>query len=292
VRQAGSVVHPEYLRFDFAYPNSITIEQINKIEQLVNEKILEDIPVTIEHSTMQEAVDKGAVAFFGDKYNPDDVRVVSVADYSMELCGGNHIDSTGEIGLLKITEISAPSAGHKRITAVTGMGALKLMQETFAAVKKLGSEFKVPREQVVAAVDRLQEQLKLCQNDYAKLKEAYWRSNLVVWKEQIGSIADMPFLALDMEGFSVEELRDIAASLAEHRPGFYFLLSRVDGRAVFYCMLSDSFAARLDLKKLAAWLKDNHNLRGGGSKLSLQGGGQKPEPAMLDALQQWLGEQF
>ena len=112
VKQSGSFVTPEHLRFDFTYHKNVTSEEIENIENIVNEAILENIETSIYNTTFKEAKEKGALAFFGDKYNPENVRVVEIPGVSAELCGGTHVESTGTIGSFKITEINSLAAGH------------------------------------------------------------------------------------------------------------------------------------------------------------------------------------
>jgi len=288
VHQAGSVVHPDYLRFDFSYPGLISAEQLAQVERLVNEKILTNIPLEIEYTTMQEATNRGAIAFFGDKYNPDKVRVVTIGDVSMELCGGTHARATGDIGLFKIVELSAPSAGHKRILAVTGMGAVELAQETFASIKQLSQEFKVPRKDVCSAVEKQREQLKDCRDEIGRLKSSYWRAQLPEWLQQAQTIKGISSLTLTLEGFAADELREIARALAEKTPGFYFLTSTVGDKTFFYCYASDECAKQINMKELAAFLRSEHGMRGGGDKQAIQGGGSVADAGLSDSVVQWL----
>jgi len=282
-------VHPDYLRFDFAYPSAISAKDLMRVERLVNENILQNLPLSIEHTTMQDAVDRGAIAFFGDKYNPDEVRVVTIGDFSMELCGGTHVRATGDIGLFKITELTAPSAGHKRIVAVTGMAALALTQETFATVKQLGQEFKVPRDEVLEAVSKQAEQLKSCREEVQQFKTKYWQAHIPHWLEQAKTVGEMSFLTLQLDEFAASELREIAKRLDTQKPGFYFLTSVTDGRQLFYCTISDQWAQQVDLKKLGAFLKER-GIRGGGSGQVLQGGSETIDDKLADAVSQWLEE--
>ncbi len=178
IKQSGSLVHPDYLRFDFTYPENLTPEDIKRVEDLVNKKIQEDIPVNIEYMPLKKALDRGALAFFGDKYKPEKVRMVQVDNFSVELCGGTHCPSTGVIGAFKITEVTALSAGHRRIFAVTGPTAIQLFQETFNTVKDLGQEFKVKREEVEHAVLKQKEQLKEAHKQIEHLRKQLWQGQL------------------------------------------------------------------------------------------------------------------
>src|SRR5690606_12383666 len=149
IQQSGSLVHPDYLRFDFTYHKQLSSDDIKRVEDLINEKIRANMPVNTHYCTLKEAQAQGALAFFGEKYKPDNVRVVNIADFSTELCGGTHVNATGDIGTFKITESVALSAGHRRIFAVTGPKAIDLFQETFNVVKIIGQDFKVKREEVL-----------------------------------------------------------------------------------------------------------------------------------------------
>lgn len=137
IKQSGSLVHPDYLRFDFTYHENLSPADVKKVEDIVNDKIRQNIPLNIEYLTLPEALKKGALAFFGDKYNPEKVRMVEIPQFSVELCGGTHVRATGDIGTFKITEVTALSAGQRRIVAVTGPRAIDLFQETFAILKIL-----------------------------------------------------------------------------------------------------------------------------------------------------------
>jgi alanyl-tRNA synthetase len=295
VKQSGSLVHPDYLRFDFTYHDQLSPEQIKQVEDLVNEKIYANIPVTIHHTTMREAVKHGALAFFGDKYNPEKVRMVDVDGFSVELCGGTHVRATGDIGAFKITESSALSAGHRRIVAVTGPGALELFQEACAITQALSQEFKVKREQIMASVQKLKEQNKEMRAEIQQLKKLVWVGQIPSWISQAQHIktqnsATLPFLFLSLKDVGIEDLREIAAGLAAHTPGFYFLTSMLEDRGVYVGALSPDYATRVDLKKFATWLKDAQALPGGGSKNSIQGGGAKFDANLKGAVEKWLAE--
>ena len=153
VKQSGSLVTPDYLRFDFTHHMPLTPEEIIRIEDIVNHKIMENITLSITNSTYKAAVEAGVIAFFGEKYNPDNVRVVQIPGISAELCGGTHVRATGDIGSFKITENIALSAGNRRIVALTGPKALELFQQDFSLIKKLSQELKVPGEQLVKTVE-------------------------------------------------------------------------------------------------------------------------------------------
>jgi len=290
IKQAGSFVCPDYLRFDFTYHENLTPEQIKQVEDLVNEKIMENITVNIETSTKKEATERGAIAFFGDKYDPENVRIVEVPGFSAELCGGTHVEKTGDIGSFKITEATALSAGHRRIFAVTGPKALQLFQDSFSTVKKLSQEFKVQREQVLEVVEKQKEQLKKIQTQVKSLKKQLLKSNIEEWQEQIKEVNSIPFLFLLLENYSHDELKNISAQLIGKKPGLYFIISNTNGKSIFLCNLSKELASKVDLKSFSQYLKETHQLRGGGSATTIQGGGPSVDNALKKSLVTWLNK--
>ncbi len=195
----------------------------------------------IVYTTLKNALDHGALAFFGDKYKPENVRMVKVDDFSVELCGGTHVPATGAIGTFKITEVSALSAGHRRIVAVTGPRAIELFQDTFAITKTLCQEFKVKREDVINAVLEQKEQCKHLQGEIKQLKSKLWQTLVPEWESRITLLNGMPFLFLLVHDYTVEELRDIAQALNKKQPGFYFLISTTDGASTFFIMRDDRY---------------------------------------------------
>lgn len=288
IKQSGSLVAPDYLRFDFTYHTNVHNEDIKRVEQLVNEKIRENIAVNIEYLPLPQAIKRGALAFFGEKYNPEHVRMVEIPGFSVELCGGTHVPRTGDIGCFKITEVSALSAGHRRITAITGPRALELYQECFDITKALSTEFKVKREDIVTTVDKQREQIKALQHTIKLLKKDFWKTQLPTWLEEVETINQIPFGFIALENYSTEELKGIAQEMLDKKPGFYFLISTDDQRCNFYVGTAAHFANSINLKKFGTWLQETHQLRGGGKDTSLQGGGVKFDAKLAASIKEWL----
>lgn len=289
VKQSGSLVHPDYLRFDFTYPENLSQEQIKKVEDLVNDKIHENIQVNIEYTSLKNAVDRGVLAFFGEKYNPEQVRIVEIPGFSAELCGGTHVQATGDIGTFKITDISALSAGHRRIVAVTGPKAIELFQETFNTVKTLSQEFKVKREEVLEYILKQKELFKELQSEIKQLKNQAWHAQIPVWEKQVTTINDIPFLFLSFKDMGIDELREIASTLAQKKPGFYFLFNITEDKSLFLVVVSPALSQKINLKEFSTWLAENFGLRGGGAKNMLQGGGAVIDANKIeDALKKWM----
>ncbi len=288
IKQSGSLVHPDYLRFDFTYPENLSAQQIQAVENIVNQKIMEDIALNIQYTTLKEAQAQGALAFFGDKYNPEKVRMVKIDDFSTELCGGTHVPATGVIGAFKITEVTALSAGYRRIFAVTGPRALELFQECYTTVKTLSQEFKVKREDVLKSVLTQRDQLKETQHEVRQLKKEFWRAQLPAWAAQTETIGSVPVLVLTLKDFAADELKEIVNSLQQKRPGFYFAISASDDKSSFLATLDGQYTTSLNLKDFAVWLKDERQLRGGASQNSIQGGGGKFDANLQSAILDWL----
>lgn len=289
IKQSGSLVHPDYLRFDFTYHENLSQEDLDKVEDLVNQKIMQNIPINIEYMGLPDALKRGALAFFGDKYNPEKVRMVEIPQFSVELCGGTHVRATGDIGVFKITEISALSAGHRRITAVTGPRALELFQETFSTCKTLTQDFKVQRNQILEAIHKLKQEHKNLESEYKQLKKHSYQAHLTTWIEQANEVNGITFLYQEIKDATNDELKDVATQLANKKPGFYFLTSTTDGKGTFFAYLSPDIK-KIDLKKFSEFLKNKHGIRGGGSGTILQGGASQFNKTLAEDIKQWLSQ--
>lgn len=189
VKQSGSLVEADRLRFDFAHFRAVTPEQIAEIEKIVNEKILEGIPVSTEIKKTEEAMKSGAMALFGEKYG-DTVRVVSVDDFSKELCGGTHVTNTAQIGSFMIMEETAIASGVRRIEAVTGRMASEIGRGNKAAVDQVGTLLNVPTDQIVDAVRKIASTVADLQKENKKLKVERFSggSKSIGWMETVGAI--------------------------------------------------------------------------------------------------------
>lgn len=287
IKQSGSVVNPDYLRFDFTFHRNLTPEEIKQVEDLVNDKIRENIKVQISQTTYKDAINKGVIAIFGEKYNPENVRVVDIPGFSAELCGGTHVCAIGDIGCFKITEIGALSAGNRRIVALTGPKAIESFQESFNTVKNLSQEFKIKPEQVIDTVLKQKEQIKNLQNIISKLKKDAIKAQVPEWTKKTELINDIPFLFLELEDLNSSELKEIALMLESKRPGFYFIISNANDSSSFLCMVSEKYKDKIALKDFNAWLKKEHNLIGGGKDL-IQGGGSKYDKSLEKEIKEWL----
>ncbi len=290
VRQSGSLVNPDYLRFDFTYHENLTPEQIKLVEDRVNAKIMENIPVSIYTTDYKTALTRGVIAIFGEKYNPESVRVIDIPGFSKELCGGTHVAATGDIGCFKITEVTSLSAGNRRIFALTGPRAVELFQESYSLLKSLSNEFKVKTAQVPEALKKQQEQLKACTTKLKELKKKVWQLSTPTWLAGLTDIDGIPFLALTLKDSFADELREIASELASTHEGLFFLMSPTPERTFVVIALSPSLAARLDMGAALAWLK-SHGISGGGSKTMLQGSAAYLDNKLVEDFKTWVRQE-
>ncbi len=291
VKQAGSVVHPDYLRFDFTNFEAMTPEQIGQTEELVNRKIRENIPVVVLNTTLEEAKKKGVIAIFGEKYNPEKVRVIHISDYSNELCGGTHVDAIGKIGLLKIVSESSVATGIRRIHALTGTKAIEYFQECHTTVKNLTEQLKAKPEEICATITKLREQRQQGIAQLGQLKAKMMDVNIPAWCQQVQLCGKIPFLYLDLDDVDTDQMRDIATKIDAKNPGVYLILSRTGEakeRVSFTGFISAKYQSQVDIKWLADILKA-HGLFGGGKAGLIQGGGVcQDKGALRVSVSAWL----
>jgi alanyl-tRNA synthetase len=172
VGQAGSYVGPDRLRFDFTHFEGVKPEQLKRVETLVNQRILDNIAVSKEEMTFEEAKKKGALAFFSEKYG-DRVRVVDVPGFSMEFCGGTHVDRTGDIGLFKVVSESSVASGVRRIEAVTGEGSRALVDQREGTLRELSHLLKGAEGELKPKVQALLEELKAKDKELSSLRSRF-----------------------------------------------------------------------------------------------------------------------
>ena len=289
VKQAGSIVTKDYLRFDFTYHKSLSPEEIMHIEDVINQKIWENIPVILKNMSYKEAIAQGVIAFFGEKYNQDNVRAIFIGDYSAELCGGTHVRSTGDIGSFKIIEESALAAGQRRMVALTGWKALKEFQKDFTVVKDASLELKVKSDTVMQTILQLKEEVKDLEKRLKAVKKDQWKAQLPHLLAQVKTFGKAPFGFYDLSDYDAEEMKDIIAAMQSVNPALYVAITAQDGKAFFIVSLHPTLQNSVDLKELKNLLAFDFGLRGGGSATIIQGGGPAPKQADLnEAIQAWF----
>jgi alanyl-tRNA synthetase len=214
VNQAGSLVEPDRLRFDFSHFGQITQEEIEQIEQIVNEKIWQGIQVEIENKEIDEAKAMGAMALFGEKYGKV-VRVVQVGNYSIELCGGCHVPNTSVIGLFKIISESGIGAGTRRIEAVTGEAAYKMLNDQLSILKEAAGKLKTNPKEVASRIDLLLADMKQLQRENESLTAKLGNIEAGSIMDQAKEINGVTVLASTVQGMDMNNLRNMADDLKE-----------------------------------------------------------------------------
>ncbi|HEX3557791.1 MAG TPA: alanine--tRNA ligase [Pyrinomonadaceae bacterium] len=284
VKQAGSVVAPNYLRFDFTHYQPLTRDEVTEIERLVNYHILRNERVQTDVLSLDEAMQTGAMALFGEKY-AERVRVLSVPGaegvFSKELCGGTHVRATGDIGLFKITSDESIASGTRRIRAVTGRDAFLRFQETEALVDQISGELRATRADAPAAVLKLQEDLKKARReaDELRLKLALGAgaksANGEEAREVAGGVRVLSREASDLDAQALRQLSDTL--LAQIKSGVVVLGRRADGKASLIVRTSNDLAKRVPAGRVIKELAPIIGGRGGGKPDMAEGGGSEPQ---------------
>jgi len=253
VAQKGSLVNDEYLRFDFSHFAKMTDEEIAKVETLVNEKIRENIPVVIKSMPKEEAIALGAMALFGEKYS-DVVRVVIMdANYSIELCGGTHVGSTGELGFFKITSEGAVAAGVRRIEAFTGLAAEQYINHEFGSINTIRGLLKNPKD-ISKSIENLQNENTELKKKLERLEAKQLigiRDELLQNQQQINGTV---FIGDIVEVSNADALKKICFDLKNEIIGAYIvvLAANIDGKANVAVMIEEglSVSKQLDAPKM------------------------------------------
>jgi len=264
VRQQGSYVGPDRLRFDFAHGASVRDEEVSAVLTLVNEEITENAPVETVQTSKVEAEKMGAVAFFGDKYG-ETVRVVRAGKYSLEFCGGTHVDRLGDIGQIQMVGEASIGSGTRRIEAVSAMGAYRRsadMERTLGAVATL---LKSSLDDVVPSLERLFERQRDVEKEIAALRQA----QLSLFADQLHAESDQPVLVARVDGYPGEQLRTLAQDLQRRGRRAVVLVGAFEGKVVLVVASDNTLDAGATVKQLAPLVGGG----GGGSKdLALAGG--------------------
>ncbi|MDH5160225.1 alanine--tRNA ligase [Heyndrickxia oleronia] len=291
VNQAGSLVEPNRLRFDFSHFGQITPEELVKIEEIVNEKIWASIPVIIQSKPIAEAKEMGAMALFGEKYG-DIVRVVSMGDYSIELCGGCHVANTSAIGVFKIVTESGIGAGTRRIEAVTGGAAYHLMNEQIHRLNEAAEKLKANPKDILTRIDNLLIEMKEIQRENESL--AAKLSNIEAGSiiDQTVEIDGIKVLASKVQGVDMNNLRNMADELKQKlETGIVVLGSVQDDKVnIIAGVTKDLIDKGYHAGKLVKEVATRCGGGGGGRPDMAQAGGKDPEKldSALEFVKEWV----
>ena len=289
VKQAGSVVAPDRLRFDVTHYAAITRAEREEIERAVNERILMNSPVTTDWMEIDEALKMGAMALFGEKYG-ERVRVVKVDDYSTELCGGTHVARTGDIGIFKITAESSAAAGVRRMEAVTGTGAYEQFKRTRETVERLASILRSPEPHLVESVERLAAERKEFEKRIEQLQSKLARSSAEMLVDKAREVHGIKVIAAKVDGLDRKQMRLLADSLRNKiRSGVVVLGAANHGNIALLSAVTQDIAGRkVHAGRLVDIVARRVGGRGGGRADMAEAGG-KDSAALAGALDQVYG---
>ncbi len=250
VKQAGSLVAPDRLRFDFTHYAALTDIEISELERLVNEQIQRNNQVSKQEMELEKALSSGAMALFGEKYSSQ-VRVVSVQAFSTELCGGTHVSATGDIGLLKITSDSSIAAGIRRIEAITGPGAIERYQQAYDILDGLAVNFKAGWQDIPSQIERLQTSLKTASSQIDSLKLKLATQSVAGVIDQARTINNIKVLAQRVEDLDRGGMRQLADSLNQKLGSSVVVLGMTeDSKAALLVRVSNDLTKRLNAGKI------------------------------------------
>lgn len=279
VKQAGSVVEANRLRFDFTHYSAMTDDELHEVERLVNQQILVNNTVTTDLMELDQALSTGAMALFGEKYG-ERVRVVSIPDFSRELCGGTHVERTGDIGLFKIAYEGSISAGVRRIEAITGEGALERFQQASAQLVRVGELLHVTESGILPQLEKVLETQKILERQLEHLKAQ-------AAHQQIASLEGRVFngvtvLAERVEGLDRGQLRTAADTLRNKwRRAVVVIASVNDSGITIVSTVSKDLVNKVQAGKLVSEVAKATGGKGGGRPDMAEGAGKDPEPLPL-----------
>jgi alanyl-tRNA synthetase len=281
VKQAGSLVAPDHLRFDFSHFAAVDPSELAEIEQQVNEEILRNLEVATDITNIDDALGSGALAFFGDKYPEANVRVVTIPDadaprgfYSKELCGGTHVRRTGEIGVFKIVSEQSTAAGVRRIEAISGDRALSEYQQALIRLRNAASLLNTSEDQITAAIERQMDQIKQLEKQLETLKRKAAGSQAQGLLDGVREVKGVRVLAAKVENTDREGLRQMIDMLRQRLgSGVVVLLSTEEGKVSIITGVTKDLIPRLHAGRIVQELAKMLGGSGGGRPDLAEAGG-------------------
>ena len=284
VKQAGSVVEPGRLRFDFTHYAAMDRAELEEVERLMNEQILRNQGVETTILPLDQAIATGAMALFGEKYG-EEVRVVTVPGFSRELCGGTHVRRTGDIGVCKIVYEGSISAGVRRIEAITGEAALRQYQETSGALRRIAEMVRASEPELVEHVEKLLANERMLTKQVDQLKEKLAQSAVGALEAQARTVNGARVLAARIDGMDRQQMRSLADSLRNRwKSAVVVLASTVDGSVAIVAAVTRDLTSKVQAGKLVSALAQATGGKGGGRPDMAEGGG-KDAGALASALE-------
>ena len=292
VQQKGSLVNPERARFDFAHGQPVSAAELAEVERLVNQAILANHEVKAELMNQDDALKAGAMALFGEKYG-DVVRVLSMGDVSIELCGGTHVGRTGDIGLFKVVSEGGVAAGVRRIEAVTGEGAIAHIQTQDALLRELSATLKAQSlDDVAGKIAAMQDGVKTLEKELARLKAKLAASAGDELAAQAQDIGGAKLLAAELEGADAAVLRETLDKLKDKlKSAIIVLASRADGKVQLAAGVTADLTGKVKAGELVNFVAGQVGGKGGGKPDMAMAGGSEPAklPEALASVAGWVG---
>ena len=292
VQQKGSLVAPDRLRFDFSHYEAVTDDQIVAIEALVNDEIRKNVVAQTKVMNYDDAVASGAVALFGEKYG-DEVRVLNFGDFSVELCGGTHVDRTGDIGMFKITSEGGIASGVRRVEAVTGKGALAWLAAKQHALENIAKLLRSQPNQVSGKVEQLLKRNKQLEKELVQAKQALAMGSTGDHFDDVQEIDGIKVLATRIDGADAKTLRDAVDRFKDKLQNAVIVLGSVDNGVVRIAAgVTKNNTDRIRAGDLIKPVAEQVGGKGGGRPDFAQAGGNNPDAldAALGSVPAWVAE--
>ncbi len=294
VLQKGSLVAPDRLRFDFSHDEPVTSQQLHEIESLVNDVIQRNIVADTKLMTYDDAVKSGAIALFGEKYD-DEVRVLRLGDFSVELCGGTHVNSTGDIGIFKITSEGGVASGIRRIEAVSGKQAMAWIDENQQVLDNVALLLRSPRDQVSAKVEQLIRRMKELEKELTAARHKLVTGRTSDIEEEVVVVSGLNVLAKRMDGADAKTLRDAVDRFKDRFGSAVVVLGSVEnGKVRLAAGVTKDAVDRIRAGDVIKPVAEQVGGKGGGRPDFAQAGGSNPDAldAALDSVPGWVAEQL
>ncbi|HKJ17417.1 MAG TPA: alanine--tRNA ligase, partial [Xanthomonadales bacterium] len=290
VEQRGSLVAPDHLRFDFTHPKAVSDEELTEIERLINAEIRANPDSEVSVMGFDEALETGAEALFGEKYG-DQVRVLKFGDFSIELCGGTHVERVGDIGQFKIIEESSIASGIRRIVGVAGEAAVRKIQQTDSQIRQLSRMFNVSADDLEKRVIQLMERSRSLEKDLERANARIASSSGDELASEAVTVGEARVLAAQMDGLEAKAMRETVDRIKNKLGSAVVVIGSVDGEKVRLAAgVSEDLISKVKAGDLVNFVADQVGGRGGGRPDFAQAGGSEPDklPAALASVTGWV----
>ena len=294
VTQKGSLVDANRTRFDFSHHSPVTADELRQIENLVNEQIRHNQPVETQLMKYDDAIKHGAMALFGEKY-ADEVRVIGMGEFSVELCGGTHVAHSGNIGFFKIISESGVAAGIRRVEAITGKAAVEYAQQRDAQLLDIASVLKASPQEVTQKLTQFIDNVRHMEKELARLKSKLASSQSDELAEQVRVVQGIKVLAVCLEGANAKALREALDKFKNKLKSCIVVLASTEaGKITLIAGVTADLTEKVKAGELVNFVARQVGGKGGGRADMAQAGGTQPDnlPTALESVADWVGEKI